>query len=182
MLPLHVFEERYRLLVQERRDFGVVLIRHGREVGPGLGEDIHSVGTLATLQEVEALPDSHYFVTARGLARFRVLELDRIRPYLMARAEPLPEPAPRASPRLLHLLDRYLAAHGLEVAPQLSPATAQRAVWLVGAVLGVEAVKRQQLLESGESALAEDLLTSELAKLEALGRLGNVPRQPPSPN
>jgi Lon protease-like protein len=182
VLPLHVFEERYRQLVREGRDFGVVLIRTGSEVGPGRGEDIHRVGTLATLEEVQALPDGRYHVLARGLSRFRVADLDRSRPYLMARVEPLPEPAPEARPRLLHLLDRYLEAHGVQVAPQLSTELGKRAVWMVGSVLQAEPGKRQQLLESGDPEIAEALLSSELAKLESLGRLGAVPRRPPSRN
>lgn len=182
VLPLHIFEQRYRLLVQEGRDFGVVLIRQGREVGPGQGDDIHRVGTLATLQHVEALPDGRYNVVARGLGRFRVLDLDHSRQYLQGRVEALPEPAARTGQRLLALLDRYLAAHGIEVAPQLSAAGGKRAVWLAGSVLQSEAPQRQQLLESADPALAEEMLRSELTRLETLGRLGHVPHRPASPN
>src|SRR5215472_15406974 len=76
VMPLNVFEERYRLLVRERLDFGVVLIRRGSEVGPGRAEDLHDVGTVATLQRIEALPDGGFAVVARGLHRFRLLALD----------------------------------------------------------------------------------------------------------
>ena len=182
VLPLHVFEERYRQLVREGRDFGVVLIRRGSEVGPGRGEDIHPVGTLAALQEVQALPDGRYYVLARGVSRFRVVGLDRSRPYLMGKVESLPEPRPEAGPRLLHLLDRYLDAHGFQIAPQVSAELGKRAVWMVGSVLQAEPGKRQRLLESADPDLAEALLASELAKLGSLGRLGAVPRRPLSPN
>lgn len=182
LLPLHIFEERYRLLVQERRDFGVVLIREGREVGAGQGDDIHRIGTLATLQQVEALQDGRYNVIARGLGRFRVLALEHGRPYLMGQVEVLPEPATRGGQGLLTLLDSYLAAYGLEVAPQLSAAAGKRAVWLVGSVLQVEPQQRQGLLESADPALAEELLQSELARLAKLGRLAPMPHRPPSPN
>lgn len=182
VLPLNIFEERYRLLVRERRDFGVVLIRHGSEVGPGRAEDLYGVGTLATLQRIEALPDGRFSVVARGLHRFRLLALDHSRPYLMGRAEPLPDPPARASPRLVTLLERYLAVHGVEVAPQLSPELGKRAVWLVGAVLDVEPPLRQRLLESGDPGLAEAMLAEELSKEGRIGRMRPVRPRPPTPN
>lgn len=174
VLPLHIFEERYRLLVREARDFGVVLIRSGREVGPGAGDDFYPVGTRATMQEVEALPDGRFFVVARGVRRIRVIDVVRDRPYLRGRIESLPDPPDRAAPRLLRLLDTYLTAHGVQVAPQLSPAAGKRAVWLIGSVLQTELSKRQQLLESGDPALAEELLQEEVGKLGAFGRLGII--------
>jgi uncharacterized protein len=181
VLPLHVFEERYRLLVRERRDFGVVLIRHGREVGEGRGDDLYDIGTKATLHRVEALADGHFSVLARGLHRFRLHSLDRSRPYLMGHVERLEDPQVRARPRLAVLLERYLAAHGIEVTPQLEPELGRRAVWLVGAALQVEPARRQELLERGDPDLAEAMLVEELAKLASIGRLGPFrPRQPPS--
>jgi hypothetical protein len=178
-----VFEERYRLLVNEKRDFGVVLIRRGREVGPGLGDDVHPVGTVATLQEVHALPDGRYYVVARGLDRFRIEALEHGRPYLRAWVQPLPEPpGPAAGARLLHLLGRYLGLRGLDLPPELTSASGQRLVWIVGSLLESEPGTRQELLEKGEPRLAESMLTAEVAKLEALGELGSVPRRRPSPN
>ena len=182
VLPLRIFEERYRLLVRERLDFGVVLIRRGSEVGPGRAEDIHEVGTVATLQRIEALPDGGFAAVARGLHRFRLLALDNSRPYLMGKVKRLRDPPPRAHPRLIGLLERYLAAHGAEVAPHLSAEIGKRAVWLVGSVVEVEPALRQRLLESGDPALAEAMLVEELAKLGSIGRLGVVHPRPPSPN
>jgi uncharacterized protein len=181
-LPLNVFEERYRVLVRERRDFGVVLIRHGSEVGHGRVRDLHDVGTVATPQRIEALPDGRFSVLARGTQRFRLHgPLDHSRPYLMGHVERLEDPPARASPRLVVLLERYLTAHGVEIAPQIAPELGRRAVWIVGSVLQTEPARRQALLESGDPALAEAMLLDELAKLGTIGRLGAFsPRQPPS--
>jgi Lon protease-like protein len=187
LLPLHVFEDRYRLLVKEGHDFGVVLIRHGREVGPGLGDDVHSVGTVARLRDVEALPDGGYRVVALGLHRFRVRRLERTRPYLTAMVQPLPDdPAVRARLRLLHLLERYLGLRGLQLTDELTAELrgdpGVRLVWIVGSLLEAEPAKRQQLLEAADPGLAESMLASELAKQESLGELGNVPPRPPDRN
>ena len=182
LLPLNIFEERYRLLVRERLDFGVVLIRQGFEVGPGRAEDLYDVGTVATMQRIEARPDGRFFVLARGLRRFRLVELDHSRPYLMGRVQPVGDPPAGAHPRLIGLLERYLSGHGVEVAKSLSPDIGERAIWLVGSVLEAEPALRQRLLESGDPALAEAMLTEELDRLGRMGRLGVVHPRPPSPN
>lgn len=183
VLPLHVFEERYRLLVQEGRDFGVVLIRHGSEVGQGRATELYAVGTVAALVRVEVLAGGRFAILARGLSRFRILEVDEQgRPYSVARVARLPEPEVQAPPRLVALVERYLVSRGLQVHPQLAPDLQGRAVWLAGSVLEAEQPKRQQLLETGDPALAEELLAAELAKRETIGRLGTLPPRRPSPN
>jgi len=182
VLPLNIFEERYRVLVRERLEFGVVLIRQGSEVGEGRAEDLYGVGTLARLERVEALEDGRFSVLARGLRRFRLRSLEPGRPYPMGRVEAFPDPVGRARPRLVALLERYLSAHGVQVTPQLSPEMGRSAVWLVGSVLQVEPARRQELLETGDPDLAEAMLTEELAKVAGLGRLGSFQPKPPSAN
>lgn len=74
VLPLHVFEDRYRALVDRcvalDEDFGVVLISRGSEVG---GEDQRTdIGTRARIVEAQQVPDGRWAVIAVGLARLRV--------------------------------------------------------------------------------------------------------------
>jgi uncharacterized protein len=74
LLPLHVFEPRYRRLVQDclegEPEFGVVLIDRGHEVGGG---DVRrDVGTVAHLLEVGQLSDGRYLVQTAGTRRIRV--------------------------------------------------------------------------------------------------------------
>ena len=70
LLPLHVFEPRYRQLVKDclagEPEFGVVLIDRGHEVGGG---DVRrDVGTVARILEVASSPDGRYVVRPRGSA------------------------------------------------------------------------------------------------------------------
>jgi Lon protease-like protein len=74
LLPLHVFEPRYRQLVHDCLEgdgsFGVVLIERGSEVGGG---DVRTgVGTLARIVRAEELPDGRWVVMAVGVRRVRV--------------------------------------------------------------------------------------------------------------
>lgn len=75
VLPLHVFEPRYRQLVRDclaadDHEFGVVLIDRGHEVGGG---DIRSmVGTVARMVQVAELDDGRYAMMTVGTRRIRV--------------------------------------------------------------------------------------------------------------
>ena len=57
VLPLHIFEERYRQLVRdlldkpEPREFGVIAIRHGRETGIDGVSDLYEVGCTAQVRQ-----------------------------------------------------------------------------------------------------------------------------------
>lgn len=74
VLPLHVFEPRYRALVDDvlggDGEFGVVMIERGSEVG---GDDVRTdVGTVARVLESEILPDGRSAIISVGTSRFRV--------------------------------------------------------------------------------------------------------------
>ncbi|MEV4201698.1 LON peptidase substrate-binding domain-containing protein [Micromonospora globbae] len=111
VLPLHIFEERYRALVRHLvalpedapREFGVVAIQAGWEVAPtgpggrplpGGGDvTLHEVGCTAELRQVTELADGGFDIVTVGRRRFRIAEVDRrSAPYLTAEVEWLPEP------------------------------------------------------------------------------------------
>ena len=74
VLPLHVFEPRYRELTETclRGDgrFGVVLIERGADVGGG--DSRFSVGTVARIVEAARTPDGRYLLATVGGERLRV--------------------------------------------------------------------------------------------------------------
>ncbi len=93
VLPLHVFEPRYRALVNDildgDRSFGVVLIEKGRDVG---GDDQRSgYGTVARILEAEQFPDGRWAVIAVGMERFKVTEWLADDPYPRAAIERWPD-------------------------------------------------------------------------------------------
>ena len=99
LLPLHIFEERYRQLVRdlmaapEPRSFGVIAIREGRETGVDGVSALYEIGCTATVRRVVEHPDGRFDLVTVGTQRFRLAELDYSRPYLGAEVDLLPEGA-----------------------------------------------------------------------------------------
>lgn len=94
VLPLHVFEDRYRTLVrvclEGDGEFGVVLIERGSEVGGG---DVRAdVGTVARIMEAGELPDGRWMLGTVGVRRARVLRWLADDPYPQAETEDWPDP------------------------------------------------------------------------------------------
>ena len=90
VLPLHIFEERYKLMINtclaQDKPFGVVLIYSGTEVG---GSAIpHPVGTVARIASWEWLPDGRMNILTAGERRFRIVEYaNSEQPYLVGSVE-----------------------------------------------------------------------------------------------
>jgi Lon protease-like protein len=83
VLPLHVFEPRYRQMISECHEqdkpFGIVLARPD---STHLHEEPHSIGTSAEIRDLDKLPDGRFVLMAVGLQRFRILSHHRRKPYL----------------------------------------------------------------------------------------------------
>ena len=94
-LPLHIFEARYRAMVRHCLDtkspFGVVLIRHGREVGTG-AISFAAVGTVAEIRDAGSYDDGRYDLLVVGTRRFEIRRVHSgKRPYLVAEVDLLGE-------------------------------------------------------------------------------------------
>ncbi|WP_213453982.1 LON peptidase substrate-binding domain-containing protein [Rhizomonospora bruguierae] len=200
VLPLHVFEDRYRELVRhlmalpegQNREFGVVAIRHGWEVqtpgdGPGTRATVslHEVGCTAELRQVTEHPDGRFDIVTVGRRRFRISNVDDgAAPYLTAEVEWLPEPAGGAdladalAPRVLATFRRYLTLMRTddgEVGEQL-PEDPTVLSHLVAATAALTLADRQRLLAAPDTASrlrAELRLLSREAAL--LRRIRAVP-------
>jgi Lon protease-like protein len=136
VLPLHIFEERYRTLVRELvantadepHEFGVVTLRRGSEVqtapegdadqpvdaAPVTADLLYEVGCTAELRQVTELPDGRFDIVTVGRRRFRVMSVESgATPYLTAKVEWLPDDeadqtAELLAPRVLAAFRRYL--------------------------------------------------------------------------
>jgi len=203
LLPLHIFEERYRQLVRDLLDgpqpgrFGVIAIRKGRETGiDGIGA-LYEVGCTATLREVEAHQDGRFDLIAVGTQRFRLSALDRSRPYLQGEMDVLAEDtgdqvaAGLAARTVQHAFRTYLDALGERGGAQISvpdlPDEPVLLSYVVAASMIVELSDRQVLLAEPDAvrrlSTERALLSRETTMLRSLSStpapdLRNAPYNP----
>ena len=131
LLPLHLFEDRYREMIRDvlaaDREFGVVLIERGHEVGGG---DVRGdLGTIAHVLEAEEFDDGRWAVISAGTRRIRVLEWLDDAPYPRAVVEELDDEVP--GPDAHQLVDQVrgrlgrLLARANELGDEVAPATTE---------------------------------------------------------
>ena len=120
VLPLHIFEERYRALVRHcvstGEPFGIVLIQAGREVGPSATLALARVGTIAEIREAGRYIDGRYDLLVAGTGRFALDSVDSTaEPYLVGEVAPLEDEvgvedtAERLSAAAIRRFVRYLS-------------------------------------------------------------------------
>jgi Lon protease-like protein len=199
ILPLHIFEQRYRVLMNDllwdeqtgsprdiedgaEPELGIVLIERGHEVGGG--EQRSTLGTVARFLDVERTADGRFLMVIGGVGRFSVTRWLPDDPYPLAEVEDLP--AERWEPEWAEALDvaerevrRSLALAGelteVPVLPPLAPDPLD-AMWQLCAAIPVGPFDRQRLLAAGGvderlALLAE--LAADAASLLAF-RLGQI--------
>ena len=189
MLPLHVFETRYRMMVREclrtDQEFGVVLIERGSEVGGG--DTRFDTGTIARIVQAAELPDGRYALASVGTKRIRVERWLPDDPYPQAEVveagdAPLDADAyaqaldrrarvDTALRRLLALWSTFDArVSEIVVALDDDPA---RAVYEAAALTPLGPLDAQRVLEAHGTleryARLEAILADEIALLEARG-------------
>lgn len=159
VLPLHIFEPRYREMINrcvtERIPFGVVLIDEGQEVGGDARP--HQVGTAARIVRVDRLEDGCMDITAVGTQRFRVLELSRSHSYLSGKVSQFPllngatkqasELAQRVRPQVLDYVELLSKASSTNLRLDRLPEDPPALAFLIAIALQVKAADKQKLLE-----------------------------------
>ncbi len=188
LLPLHIFEDRYRKLVRdllagpEPRRFGVIAIRKGRETGIGGISALHEVGCTATLRHVTERDDGRFDLVTSGTDRFRLAGLDDSKPYLQGVVDFLPDQAgdemtaSNAARAVQAAFRSYLSALTARGATQLAvpelPDDPVLLSYLVAASMIIDLSGKQALLAEPEAAsrLAAErtLLSRETTMLRSL--------------
>jgi len=159
MLPLHIFEERYKLMIasciEERRPFGVLLIREGWEVGATA--EPFEVGTTAHIARVDELEEGKMDLVCLGGKRFRTVRLVSEDPYLTGEVEFLSSTS-TDDPKAKELSDDagslfaeyvrlYLAISNQWARSVEMPGEPDGLADFIGARLGVAPQVKQRLLE-----------------------------------
>jgi len=196
-LPLHVFEQRYRAMMEHilagDRRFGVVMIREGMESG-GFAE-VHEVGCVGVLRVLERADDGTMDIVITGAERFRIERRLPDDPFPRAEVSLIvPEPvgpgveerfaAARAMlPRYIDVLSRMKATAPVEADLEGEPVDVS---FRIAALLEVDLNERQRLLACKHAAarlqLAAALARREALLLERIGPAVGTPRGEYSPN
>lgn len=172
-LPLRVFEPRYRQLTRDclagAREFGVVLIERGSEVGGG--DQRSGLGTLTSIVDAQEAPDGQWSLLALGTRRVRVTRWLPDDPYPRAELEDLgdgewdtdADDAYRDAERTVRRALALLAELGEAAAPVHVPLADEPfvAAWQLAAISPLGPLDRQRLL-------AIDTPAERLARLTEL--------------
>jgi ATP-dependent Lon protease len=179
LLPLHVFEPRYRTMLKDcletHRMMVVALIPNPDDLDEGGRPKIAKVAGLGVVIEHQALPDGRANIVLHGRARVRVDELPFVPPYRRARVTPVDEaPTSVASADRTALLSAA-TAFAAEVHKRdpkftlnLPPSLDAGAIAdLCAHHLVIDASARQRLLEEHDVTTRVRLVMQELAQQHA---------------
>jgi uncharacterized protein len=188
VLPLHIFEERYRRLVAdlldgpEPQEFGVIAIRRGRETGVDGVSAVYDTGCTAVLRQVEAYEDGRFDLITVGARRFTLIGLGDAAPYFSGEVEFLPDDVGEAAeaalvvPAVRQSFRSYLdllAEHGgAQITIPDVPDEPLLLSYLVAAAVVADVPVKQQLLAEPDAhrrLVAERrLLAREMQMLRSL--------------
>jgi Lon protease-like protein len=198
VLPLHIFEPRYRLMIQElleipeeeEREFGIVAVRDGHDISASGIAALHPVGTSTILREANSHEDGRYDIVTTGSRRFHINSLDTSTPLLRADVDWLPEPETPQTEEIVLLTSKalndfsnYRAALSGEFDGNISmleelPTDPTVVSYLLTAAILLPTAERQELLaaQNSEERLVHirTLLKREIGLITHLGALPAV--------
>lgn len=190
LLPLHIFEPRYRNMVEDALKaegvFGMiqpVVPRQDNRPLPGAEKEpleLYSVGCAGHIESWEKSPDGRYMIQLKGINRFRSAgDLPLLRGYRRVKADygEFPDSTIEQDWRcdrlaVIQALQKYCRANGLELqSDQMDRVADIELVNLLGVSLPFHPAEKQALLE------APSLKDREAVLLNLL-RLGTGPGAP----
>lgn len=182
VLPLHIFEPRYRAMVEDALEgdkiFGMIqpFTPQDDNRGPQPGSEasapeLYKVGCAGYIEKWEKLPDGRYYVQLKGLNRFRFSEeLELQRGYRRVKASyqefrdaDLEQDWRCERSRVLDALATFGKAHGLEVRPEQAEKFSDlELVNLLSVSLPFHPAEKQALLEATALKDREQMLVNLL--------------------
>jgi Lon protease-like protein len=181
MLPLHIFEERYKAMIRQcladNRTFGVVLARNKRAQAPNVKTlnqgDIYSVGTTAHITAIENLDDGRMNLITIGRDRFVIKGIQPgVDDFLIGQVDPFsmqddddPEMVEIMAEKLRPLVKQYIGhlgdASGEDLSDAVLPADPSGLAFLAGSAMQGPLPDKQKLLSASS-------LTTLIAKTTSL--------------
>lgn len=174
VVPLHIFEERYKMMINGCIDrdevFGLVLLSHGAEEENG--ETIHRVGVTARIVEVERLDDGRMNILCEGESRFRIYRFTQQAPFWKGAVNILEEDDHHSTESLYEqVADLYRSVAELSAklsgsvpAELILPESSSELSYMVSYVLDIESEEKQKLLEMNSTAERLRMLIAHLTE------------------
>lgn len=197
LLPLHVFEPRYRKMVADalggEQKIGLVLLQEGWEEDYSGTSAMFPVGCLGKMEAHERLAHGRFNILLRGLARFEVVDFVQQFPYRIARVRLLRDDPLRMRPaqqlrernRFLERFEQYLSeVMGVKVEKEMldRTGTLEAVINQVAATLDIPVSEKQELLQI--TAVADrfvklrDIIDERLRVASHLRQMRFVPDDP----
>lgn len=191
-LTLHIFEERYKQMIDEcldrREPFGVVLIRKGVEALGPVAQP-YPIGCTAEIVQVQEVGDGRLNILAIGRERFRILSVQHDQPYLTGQVEtfPLDETAPETGqaswqlrPWVIEYLSLLSEVGEMDFDPGQLPEEPESLAFLAATLLQIPNRQKQTLLATaGAKALLTEMRGLYRRELPLLRRMLDEDEQPP---
>jgi len=173
VLPLHIFEPRYRRMIEELlarpeesdREFGIIAVREGRVVESSGISALHEIGITAILRGAEEYEDGRFDIVTTGNRRFRLRAVslppgDPTASFLEGEVDFLDEPSCDQAPELVAQVGRLFAQYrallgqqmfGEEILSPAAPDDQGDLAYLVTASMVLPVAERQRLLAAVDS-------------------------------
>jgi Lon protease-like protein len=202
-VPLHVFEDRYRMLVNHlltvedpaARVFGTVAIREGYEVGDHGAQSVYRVGCILQLTDVERRDDGTFDIVAVARERLMLEEMQRGVDFPQGVVALVPEPEVDVPAEVLDRARATFTAFRVAMTELQGdpfsgtlPRDPDYLAWTLSALTPLPMAERQSLLEASDATerliLVTRLLTEELRAINVIPSLPatQVARTAWSPN
>jgi Lon protease-like protein len=184
LIPLHIFEERYRKMTREAiagdRKIAIVLLREGWEGEYYRKPPVHDIACLGHIEKYEEIEEGKFNIVLAGLHRVRLIREVQHTPYRLAEVEKMDDVGgddqhPEVIRRRNHIAGLFtrfteLATRGeyraVELVPQLD---FEGLVNMVASTLSLEAARKQRLLEIDDlTQRCDELIPMLQRQLESL--------------
>jgi len=205
VMPLHIFEPRYRHMVstllalpdEDAREFGIVAVRPGHDMAVDAKAALYPVGCATVIRQHDVLEDGRYDIVTTGSRRFRVLSVDTSLPLISAQVEFLDDDElpidDRAALRAARAFRTYRAVLGDQVVESTEsdeddgiPRDPTVLSYLITAAMVLSVDDRQTLLAAPTTAerlqRAQELLHRESGMIAALSALPALEPLGPPPS
>ncbi len=172
-LPLHIFEPRYRRMVEDAlkadRLIGMTLLRPGWELEYEARPPVYPIGCAGVMTHAEPLPDGRYNIVLRGLQKFRILGEEGDQSYRRARIETIVEAGPHDESLIRVTRTRLEALLADDVGDRAVPSAMpdEELVNALAQYMELEPIEKQALLEC-DGLLARSRSLVELMEMKVL--------------